>query len=97
MLIVTDDGREVTEYSKQVWRENRDLFGRFVEARVYARGDGPLVDGRLFVPPPERGGVWASPPTEVWPSPPTMVLIDDRGNELWLTGSSYSARADGGW
>lgn len=87
MLIVADDDRGSTEYSKQVWRENRDLFGRFVEARVYARGDGPLVDGRLFVPPPRGGGVWASPPREVWPSPPTMVLIDERGNELWLTGT----------
>lgn len=87
MLIVTDDNQGSTEYSKQVWRDTRDLFGKFVEARVYARGDGPLVDGRIFVPPSKRDGIWASPPKEVWPSPPTMVLIDDRGNELWLTGT----------
>jgi hypothetical protein len=95
VLIVTDDDRGSTEYSKQVWRENRDLFGRFVEAWVYAPGDGPLVDGRLFVPPSKRDGVWASPPTEVWPSPPTMVLIDDRGNELWLTGTLCGYRGEG--
>jgi hypothetical protein len=95
MLIVTDDGRGSTEYSKQVWRDNRDLFGRFVEAWVYERGDGPLVDGRLCVPPSERDGAWASPPTKVWPSPPTMVRIDDRGNELWLTGTLCGYRGEG--
>lgn len=83
MLIVTDDNRGYTEYSKQVWRENRHLFGAFVEARVYAPGDGALVDGRLF----KRD--------ELWPSPPTMVLIDVRGNELWLTGTMCGYPGEG--
>jgi len=85
MLVVTDGDRGTTDYSLQIWKGNRHLFGVFTEARVYARGDGALIDGRLF----KKNDL---------ASPPSMVLVDDRGNELWLTGTpcGYVGTGSGG-
>ncbi len=79
MLIVTDDRSGITASSVQSWRENRQLFGTFVEGRVYAGADLAVIDGRLFRRPNDRVG---------YPEPPKMVLIDDRRCELWLSGDT---------
>jgi hypothetical protein len=59
------------------WRNNRKLFGNFVEARVYSQSDGGLIDGRR--------SRWSD--DVMYPESPKMVLIDDQGNELWLSGT----------
>lgn len=86
MLIVTDDGYGATRQSVQVVNDNRHLFGTFVEARVYHGPDGALLDGRF-----SRWRVDL-------PDAPAMVLIDDRGNELWLSGTpcGYTGQGPGG-
>jgi hypothetical protein len=85
MLIVTEDDGGSTSESLHIWKENRHLFGVFTEARVYSRGDGALIDGRLFK-------------KHRLASPPSMILVDDRGNELWLTGTpcGYVGTGSGG-
>jgi hypothetical protein len=85
MLIVKDDGYGITVDSLATWRDNRELFGRFIEARVYWRSDGALIDGRFCL--------WGG--DELHPAPPSMVLIDDRGNELWLSGMTCSYSGEG--
>jgi hypothetical protein len=86
MLIVTDDNYSITSKSRQVWEDQRHLFGTFIEARVYARWDGAVIDGRLF------GG------NRELAVPPSMVLIDEAGNELWLSGMAcgYAGTGPGG-
>jgi hypothetical protein len=86
VLIVTDDGAGITVGSVEVWENNRGLFGTFVEARVYAYSDGAMIDGRLCRWRIDR------------PDAPKMVLIDDQGNELWLSGTpcGYGGQGAGG-
>jgi hypothetical protein len=69
MLIVTEDDGGSTSESLHIWKENRHLFGVFTEARVYSRGDGALIDGRLFK-------------KHRLASPPSMILVDDRGADM---------------
>lgn len=83
MLIVTDDGSCVTQQSAQTFSDNRRLFGVFVEARVYHGPDGALLDGRF--------SNWQ---TDL-PDAPAMVLVDERGNELWLSGTPCGHNGQG--
>jgi hypothetical protein len=85
VLIVTDDGAGIIRRSLQAWSDNRGLFGTCAEAWVCARSDGAVLDGRLCR-------------VTDFPSAPTMVLIDDRGHELWLSGAlcGYSGEGPAG-
>jgi hypothetical protein len=85
---MTDDGGGITRRSLQAWGEHRQLFGTFIEARVYASSDGAVIDGRLC---------WWDKGI-LLPVAPAMVLIDDQGNELWLSGTpcGYTGEGSGG-
>jgi hypothetical protein len=85
MLIVTDDDYGITEASLATWRDNRKLFGRFIEARIYSLSDGALIDGRYCR--------WGE--DVIHPQPPCTVLIDEQGNELWLSGTSCGYAGEG--
>lgn len=71
---------DITRASLNVWKASRPLFGEFTEAycsrtfgfRRYELGRGDLETGEEL-PIGTPGG-------------PSMVLIDDQGSELWLSG-----------
>jgi hypothetical protein len=85
MLIVRDDDYGITRASLATWRDNRKLFGRFIEARIYSLSDGALIDGRYCH--------WDEDVID--PHPPSTVLIDEQGNELWLSGTSCGYSGEG--
>lgn len=77
MLIMSDGAVDGTDESVSFWRDNRSAFGEFVEAWGYLSDDDALRDGRRFTN--STRGDLASPVQ------PKLVLIDEHGNELWLT------------
>ncbi|MFJ4192091.1 hypothetical protein [Kitasatospora sp. NPDC089509] len=91
MMILTDGGQDATTESLRFWRENRHRFGTFVEARAYLSEDDVIVDGRRFANTSHG-------PQYAWPQSPKLVLIDDSGNELWLTAccAGYDGSGSGG-
>ncbi|GAA2793201.1 hypothetical protein GCM10010441_18050 [Kitasatospora paracochleata] len=91
MMILTDGGQDATTASLRFWRDNRHHFGTFIEARAYLSEDDVIVDGRRFA---NTG----SGPQHAWPQSPKLVLIDDAGNELWLTAccAGYGGGGPGG-
>ncbi|MFC1436051.1 hypothetical protein ACEZDB_36000 [Streptacidiphilus sp. N1-3] len=78
MMILTDDAQGDTGKSLQFWQEQRHRFGAFVEARAYLSDDDAIVDGRRFA-------ATVHGPQYAWPQSPKLVLIDEAGDELWLT------------
>ena len=91
MMILVDRAGGDTQASLQFWRENRARFGTFVEARAYLSDDDAIVDGRRFASTVDG-------PQFAWPQSPKLVLIDDNGDELWLTACccGYGGTGPGG-
>ncbi|WP_042428014.1 hypothetical protein [Streptacidiphilus anmyonensis] len=91
MMILADRAGGDTLESLRFWRDNRSKFGTFVEARAYLSDDDAIVDGRRFAST-------VSGPQYAWPQSPKLVLVDENGDELWLTACccGYGGTAPGG-
>jgi hypothetical protein len=80
-----------TAHSLRAWEATRGIFGTFQEAILARPGRG---DRRYAVSGP--GFAWNEGDADAWLSP-GMVLRDERGSELWLSGCPAGYHGTGPW
>jgi hypothetical protein len=84
MKILSDGGASSTIESLRFWEDNRTDFGTFIEAYVFYSEASSLMAGRLI---PVRGSTRTDAPT--------LVVVDERGDELWLSACSCGYEGTG--
>jgi hypothetical protein len=83
---------EIPRSSLMLWRATRPLFGGFTEAICYWQGDSQY---RYAAVDPSHPNHEDHPIDSTFINTPGLILIDEHGNDLWLSGCGCGYTGEG--